>query len=67
MFIIDAFYVCALRNQSYIHDFASFYFLVPVAVFSGYLVERLLRAMDIRHPGYPVLAATSPPARLPPH
>jgi hypothetical protein len=55
-FLIDAFYVCALRNQSYIHDFASFYFLIPVAVFSGYLFERVIRAVETRRPGYPAVA-----------
>ena len=48
LFIIDAFYVCALRNQSFIHDFASFYFLVPVSIFGAYLVERLIVKMDPR-------------------
>jgi hypothetical protein len=58
LFFIDAFYVCALRNQSYIHDFASFYFLIPLAVFSGFLIEWTLRRIAARWPGYPALAAT---------
>jgi hypothetical protein len=58
LFIIDAFYVCALRNQSYIHDFASFYFLVPIAVLSGFFIERVLRGIEIRWPGYPSVVAT---------
>jgi hypothetical protein len=58
LFFIDAFYVCALRNQSYIHDFASFYFLIPIAVFSGFLIEWTLRRIAARWPGYPALAAT---------
>jgi hypothetical protein len=44
LFLIDAFYVCALRNQSYIHDFASFYFLVPLAIYSGFFVDRIIRS-----------------------
>lgn len=59
LFVIDLFYVCALRNQSYIHDFACFYFLVPVAVFSGFLLERIIRATETRWPGYPSIAATA--------
>ena len=59
LFVIDAFYTCLLRNQSYIHDFAGFYFLLPVAVFSGFFLERMLRAIEARRPGYPVLAASA--------
>lgn len=48
LFAMDAIYVCGLRNQSYIHDFASFYFLVPVAIYAGFLIERMLRAARTR-------------------
>lgn len=48
LFVIDAFYVCALRNQSYIHDFASFYFLVPIAIYSGFLLDRVIRSAERR-------------------
>jgi len=58
LFVIDAFYVCALRNQSYIHDFAAFYFLIPIAVFSGFLIERLIRGIETRWPGYPSAVAS---------
>jgi hypothetical protein len=58
LFLIGAFYVCALRNQSYIHDFACFYFLVPVAIFSGFLFERIIRQIEDRRPGYPAMVAT---------
>ena len=58
LFIIDAFYACALRNQSYVHDFAWFYFLVPIAIFSGFFIERMIRAIEKRRPGYPALTAT---------
>ena len=56
LFVIGAFYVCALRNQSYIHDFAGFYFLIPVAVFSGFSIEWTIRKIETR--GYRTLAAT---------
>ena len=49
LFAIDAFYVLALRNQSYIHDFASFYFLVPLSVFPAFLVERIVRDRPIAY------------------
>jgi hypothetical protein len=58
LFIIDAFYLCALRNQSYIHDFAGFCFLIPVAVFSGFVVELMIRAVEAQRPGCCALAAT---------
>jgi hypothetical protein len=56
LFCIDAFYVCALRNQSYIHDFACFYFLIPIAIFSGFLIERVLCEIEGRWGGYPAIA-----------
>ena len=56
LFVIDAFYVCALRNQSFIHDFACFYFLIPVAIFSGFLIERMIRKIATRWQGYSTLA-----------
>ncbi len=58
LFFLDAFYVCALRNQSYIHDFACFYFLIPIAVFSGFFIEWILRSIEIRRAGFPAVAAT---------
>lgn len=57
LFFIDAFYVCALRNQSYIHDFASFYYLIPVAIFPAFLIEHILRGIESRWPGYRPAAA----------
>jgi hypothetical protein len=59
LFLIDAFYVCALRNQSYIHDFASFYFLVPIAVFSGFLIDQVLRKVERRWESCAVTLACS--------
>jgi 4-amino-4-deoxy-L-arabinose transferase-like glycosyltransferase len=48
LFLIDAFYLCLLRNQSYIHDFAGFYFLIPLSIFSGFLIDRFLRWIEQR-------------------
>ena len=53
LLLIDAVYGCALRNQSFIHDFAWFYLLIPIAVYSGFLVERIIRFTGNRWPGYP--------------
>jgi len=50
LFFIDAFYVCALRNQSYVHDFACFYFLIPIAIFPAFLIDRSVRAIQSRWP-----------------
>ncbi len=52
LFVIDAFYVCLLRNQSYIHDFAAFYFLIPVAVFSAFFVDWIIRKVEAGRPGF---------------
>jgi hypothetical protein len=57
LFVIDAFYVCALRNQSYIHDFASFYYLIPFAVFPGFLTERIIRGIETYWPDYRATAS----------
>jgi hypothetical protein len=58
LFVIDAFYVSVLRNQSYIHDFAGFYFLIPVSIYSGFLIERIIREIETRWPGYPSTVAS---------
>jgi hypothetical protein len=57
LFVIDAIYVCVLRNQSFIHDFASFYFLVPIAVSAGFLVESSIRAARAGPPAFAVTLA----------
>jgi hypothetical protein len=56
-FIIDFIYVCALRNQSYIHDFASFYFLIPAAIFPGLLIEHFLARFKSPSLSIPATAA----------
>lgn len=35
VFLLNAIYVTAFRNASYIHDYASFYFVVPIATFGA--------------------------------
>jgi hypothetical protein len=52
LFIIDVVYSCALTNQSFIHDFAWFYLLVPLAIYSGFLIERIIRVTENRWHGY---------------
>ncbi len=59
LFMIDALYVCGLRNQSYIHDFASFYFLVPIAIYSGFFVDRVIRSAAARWGAVGVRSATT--------
>jgi dolichyl-phosphate-mannose-protein mannosyltransferase len=38
-FVLSAFYIVAFRNASYIHDYASFYFIVPVAIAGGVALD----------------------------
>jgi 4-amino-4-deoxy-L-arabinose transferase-like glycosyltransferase len=51
-FILDTLYVCGLRNQSYIHDFASFYFLIPISIFSGFFAVRFIAWMRNMKPTF---------------
>jgi 4-amino-4-deoxy-L-arabinose transferase-like glycosyltransferase len=57
-FLIDAIYVCALRNQSYIHDFASFYFLIPLAIFPAFFIDSLINVLNTLRPGIPAVTTT---------
>ena len=41
VFLMNAIYVVVFRNASYIHDYAFFYFVVPVAMMAGVGVERI--------------------------
>ncbi len=59
LFIIDALYVCGLRNQSYVHDFAGFYLLLPASVCAAYCIELLLRGIERRRPGCPAAGAAA--------
>jgi Dolichyl-phosphate-mannose-protein mannosyltransferase len=38
-FALNSFYIVTFRNASYIHPYASFYFMVPVAIAGGIAVE----------------------------
>ena len=44
LFLMNACYVLGLRNQSFVHDFASFYFSLPVAIMAGFCLETALIA-----------------------
>ena len=41
--VLSAFYVVVFRRASYIHPYAQFYFIVPVAIAGGIAVEALAR------------------------
>ena len=43
VFLMNAIYVVALRNQSYIHDFASFYLTLPLAIACGVALDAAAR------------------------
>ena len=45
---MDAFYVGAFRNASYIHNYASFYFILPVAICGGVALDAAAAWLDGR-------------------
>ncbi len=45
IFLVNLFYVLAFRNASFIHGYASFYFLAPVAMLGGIGVDLLLQGI----------------------
>jgi hypothetical protein len=49
--VLSAFYVVAFRNASYTHAYASFYFIVPVAIGGGIAVEAFTRWCESRSSG----------------
>ena len=54
LFLLDAIYVVAFPNASFIHDYACFYFIAPVAMMGGIALDALANRMDrrgIRHVG----------------
>jgi len=59
VFFIDAFYVCVLRNQSYIHDFASFYYLIPLSIMPAFFLDQILKIVKARFAGIATYAATA--------
>lgn len=60
-FALSAFYVTAFRNASMIHDYASFYFTIPVALMAAAAVESALLSLDATRYriAAPALALTS--------
>jgi hypothetical protein len=42
VFVMDAFFVGVFQNDSYIHQYISFYFVAPVAVMAGIALDRLI-------------------------
>ncbi len=50
-FVLSAFYIVAFRNASYTHAYASFYFIVPVAIVGGIAVEAFARWCELRSCG----------------
>ena len=61
-FVLSAFYIVAFRNASYIHAYAPFYFIVPVAIVGGIAVEAFARwcesrASGVRAAGFIAIAA----------
>lgn len=54
LFLLDAIYIVAFPNASFIHDYAGFYFIAPVAMMGGIALDALANRMDrrgIRHVG----------------
>jgi hypothetical protein len=50
-FGLSAFYVTVFRNASSIHDYASFYFTVPVAMMAGVAFDALIEWSKVRQAG----------------
>jgi LmbE family N-acetylglucosaminyl deacetylase/4-amino-4-deoxy-L-arabinose transferase-like glycosyltransferase len=42
VFVMDVFFVGAFQNNSYIHQYLSFYLLAPVAILAGIALDRLI-------------------------
>src|SRR5581483_4526290 len=55
--IAGALYVVVLKNESYIHDFASFYLLPAVAILAGLALDWLVEAFDAVSPKLAASAA----------
>jgi LmbE family N-acetylglucosaminyl deacetylase/4-amino-4-deoxy-L-arabinose transferase-like glycosyltransferase len=47
VFVMDAFFVGVFQNDSYIHQYLSFYFLAPVAIMAGIALDRLITFFQI--------------------
>jgi hypothetical protein len=55
--VMNLIYLVGLHNQSFIHDFASYYLSIPVAVLAGMAIERILSALSRRQGRLPALAS----------
>lgn len=51
LLLLSGFYLVAFRNASYIHDYAGFYFVAPVALMAGVALDRLAGWKTPRHLG----------------
>jgi 4-amino-4-deoxy-L-arabinose transferase-like glycosyltransferase len=47
-FAMDAFYIGAFRNASYIHNYSAFYFILPVAICGGIALDAAAAWLDLR-------------------
>ena len=54
IFAMDAIYVVAFRNASFIHAYASFYFVAPIAMMSGVALDALIQGVENRSGNRPV-------------
>ena len=54
IFAMDAIYVVAFRNASFIHAYASFYFVAPIAMMSGVFLDALIQWVENRSGNRPV-------------
>jgi len=47
LFLMNFFYMVGLRNQSYVHDFSSFYLSVPLAIMAGFALNWIIETFSI--------------------
>ena len=58
VFAMNALYVVAFRNASSVHDYASFYFTVPVAIMAGVALDAVCRWSESRSAGLGIVATS---------
>jgi 4-amino-4-deoxy-L-arabinose transferase-like glycosyltransferase len=58
LFILNGFYLVAFRNASYIHDYAGFYLIAPIALMAGMALDRLAGWKASRHFGLSIALLT---------
>ena len=60
VFGMDAIFVGVFQNDSYIHEYIAFYFVVPVSLLAGMALNELARRIDCAlHGGLPGIAGAS--------